>query len=408
VEQTLPVPPFALPDPTHLPPLRTLVEVPSVALFVQRAQMIDPGFRLTDENSHAVAELCVRLDGLPLAIELAAARTQLLSPRMMLERMGQRLSLLHWEAQDLPVRQHALRSAIAWSYELLAGDEQILFRRLGVFVGGFTLEAAEAVVSDGRNHTVDVLEGLASLVDKSLVLSAEDGEGGRRFRLLESVGSYSLEQVTSCDESEVVGRAHARYFPELAERAAPELVGRTQRTWFVRLEQELGNLRAALRWLWDHGEDEPALRLAGALGYFWEVRGYLSEGQKALEEALARMPNADPRPRARVLNRLGSILLWQGETDRSRVVLDEALALGRALQDSDVVARALTHLGRRANYGGLSAEGMREAVQLLEEALALRQLMGIGGALPTSVPSWRGSRLHNERTSRRNTWGTRP
>jgi non-specific serine/threonine protein kinase len=323
-----------------------------------------------------VAELCVHLDGLPLAIELAAARTQLLSPKMLLERLGHRLSLLHWEAQDLPVRQHTLRSAIAWSYDLLAPEEQVLFRRLGIFVGGFALEAAEAILSNGRDHTVDVLEGVSSLVDKSLVLSEEDGAGGYRFHLLESVRNYALEQVTSCEEGEAVGRAHARYFLDLAERASPVLVGPAQRAWFLRLEQEHENLRAALRWLWDHGEDELALRLAAALGYFWEVRGYLSEGQQALEEALARMPSADPRLRAKVLNRLGSLLLWQEETERSGVVLENALALGRALEDADIIARALTHLGRRAIYGGLSEEGMREGVQLLHEALALRQQLG--------------------------------
>jgi predicted ATPase/DNA-binding CsgD family transcriptional regulator len=375
-EQTLPVSPFALPDPSHLPPLERLVEVPSVALFLQRAQMINPLFRLGEENARAVAELCVRLDGLPLAIELAAARTQLLSPQMMLERLDQRLSLFHWEAQDLPARQHTLRSAIAWSNELLATDEQVVFRRLGVFVGGFTLEAAEAIAADALHQTIDVLESLASLVDKNLVISEPDGEGGHRFRLLESVRDFALEQVTRCDEGEAVAYAHARYFLDLAERAAPELVGRTQRAWFLRLEQEHENLRAGLRWLWDRGEDEPAFRLARALGYFWEVRGYLREGQDALEEALARIPSADPRLRASVLNRLGSLLLWQGETERSRIVLEEALSLGRALEDSNIIARALTHLGRRANYGGLSNEDMQDAIDLLEEALALRQHMG--------------------------------
>jgi predicted ATPase/DNA-binding CsgD family transcriptional regulator len=372
-EQTLPVPPFPLPDPAHLPPLKMLLDVPSVALFLQRAQMINPGFRLSDENARAVAELCVRLDGLPLAIELAAARTQLLSPQMILERLEQRLSLLHWEAQDLPVRQHTLRSAIAWSNELLTPDERILFRRLGVFVGGFTLEAAEAIAADAPHQSIDVLESLASLVDKNLVLSEEDGEGGHRFRFLESVRDFALEQVTSCDEGDAVRDAHARYFLALAEQAAPELVGPAQRAWFLRLEQEHDNLRAGLRWLWDRGEDERAFRLARALGYFWEVRGYLIEGQDALERALERMPSASPRLRATVLNRLGSLLLWQGETERSRVVLQEALALGRTLEDSNIIARALTHLGRRANYGGLSAEDLREAIDLLQEALTLRQ-----------------------------------
>jgi tetratricopeptide (TPR) repeat protein len=184
---------------------------------------------------------------------------------------------------------------------------------------------------------------------------------------------FALEQVTSCDEGEAVGRGHARYFLEPVERAAPELVGPTQRAWFLRLEQEHGNLRAALRWLWDHGENEQGLRLAGAPGYFWEVRGYLREGQQAVDEALARVPGANPRLRARALNRLGSLFIWQGEAERSRVVLEEALALVRALEDPDIIARSLAQLGRQTANFGPPEEGMREAVQLLEEALALRE-----------------------------------
>lgn len=375
-EQTLPVPPFPLPDPDHLPPLDQLAQIPSVALFLQRARMINPAFRLRDENTRAIAELVVALDGLPLAIELAAARTRLLSPQMVLERLGQRLSLLHWKAQDLPVRQHTLRAAIAWSYDLLTDEEQALFRCLGVFVNGFTLEAAEAVISSGPARTVDVLEGLASLVDQSLVQTEQDGEGGHRFRLLESVRDFALEQMTGCDEGETVGRAHARYFLELAERAAPKLVGPGQRGWFLQLEHEHENLRAALRWLWDHGENEHALRLAAALGYFWEARGYLREGMTVLDEALARVPGADPRLRARALNLLGSILIWQGESERSRVVLDEALALGRRLEDADIMARSLGQLGWRAARLGSPEEPVGEAEPLLEEALGLRQQQG--------------------------------
>ncbi len=374
-EQSLPVPPFPLPDPVHLPPLESLAEVPSVALFLQRAQRINPGFRLTEQNAHSVAELCVRLDGLPLAIELAAARTQLLSPQMLLERLEQRLSLLHWEAQDVPVRQQTLRSAIAWSFDLLANDEQVLFRRLGIFVGGFTLDAVEPVAAAGPDEAIHALEGLASLVDKSLVLSDEDGEGGHRFRLLESVRDFALEQMTTSGDFDLVGGAHARYFLELAGRAAPSLVGRSQQTWFLRLEREHGNLRVALRWLWSHGEDELALRLVAALGYFWEVRGYLREGQQALEAALARMPNADQRTRAKVLLRLASLLIWQGKAERSRVVIEEALALARAIEDSGLTARSLGQLGRRAAIFESVEARLTEAVQWLEEALTLRRQM---------------------------------
>jgi predicted ATPase len=218
-EQIFHVAPLALPDPQHLPPLEELSQIPSVALFLQRARAITPDFALTEDNARAVAELCVHLDGLPLAIELAAARTLLLSPQMMLERLEQRLSLLRWQAQDLPERQQTLRSALAWSYDLLSPEEQALFRRLGIFVGGFTLDAAEAIAQEAPCETVDVLEGVSSLVDKSLVQSEQDGAGGHRFRLLESVREYALEQVTSCDEGEAVARAHARYFLELAEDA---------------------------------------------------------------------------------------------------------------------------------------------------------------------------------------------
>jgi len=243
-------------------------------------------------------------------------------------RLTERFRLLTGGSRTALPRQQTMRALVDWSYDLLTDDEQVLFRCLGVFVGGFTLEAAEAIVSGEPAHTVDVLEGLASLVDKSLVQSEQDGEGGHRFRLLESVRDFALEQVTGFGEGQAVGRAHARYFLELAERAAPELVGPGQRVWFLRLEHEHDNLRAALRWLWDHGENEQALRLAAALGYFWEVRGYLREGMTALDEALARVPGADPRLRAKALSLLGSILIWQGESERSRAVLDEALALG--------------------------------------------------------------------------------
>jgi non-specific serine/threonine protein kinase len=374
-EQTLPVSPLALPDPNHLLPLEQLAQVPSVALFLERARMIDPGFRLTADNAGAVAELVVRLDGLPLAIELAAARTSLLSPRMLLERLGERLSLLRWEAQDLPQRQQTLSAAIAWSYDLLTTDEQVLFRSLAVFAGGFTLEGVEAVAASTalsrRNaSSTEVLQAVASLVGKSLVGREDDGMEGYRFRLLESVREFGLTQAKDRSEEKRLRRAHADYYLQLAERAVPELVGPQQREWFARLEQEHDNLRSALGWLIDQGQGEPALRLATALSSFWERRGYVAEGRRQLNAALEAAPDANPRLRARALSGLGSLLVWIGwidaAVDESRNVLSEALQLARSIDDLESVARSLRNLGVLARHTG----DMEQARSFLNEALS--------------------------------------
>ncbi len=378
-EQTYQVPPLALPDPRHLPPLPELARVPAVALFLQRAQALTPDMALTADNAPAVAELCVRLDGLPLAIELAAARTPVLSPRMILERLEQRLTLLRWEAPDLPERQRTLRAAIGWSYDLLAVEEQALFRRLGVFVGGFDLDAAEAVAAaDGehgqyeRGRGLEALDVLAALVDKSLV-TVEDRRMERvRYRLLESMREYALEQLMHEGEADAAGHAHARYVLALAERAAPELMGPRQRAWFLRLEQEHENLRAALDGLAAQGEDDLALRLAAALGYFWWARGYIEEGRRALEETLARAPHAAPVVRVTAGAALGILLLWQGEHEHAGAVLQDGLTLARALGDPRSICLALIYLGVVAN---LSAD-WAAAAGILEEALARARQAG--------------------------------
>ncbi|HEX6510346.1 MAG TPA: hypothetical protein VF221_22170, partial [Chloroflexota bacterium] len=253
-EQTFQVLPLRLPDPQHLPALEELSHIAAVALFLQRARTLTPAFPLTKDNARAVAELCVHLDGLPLAIELAAARTTLLSPQMILERLGQRLSLLHWQAHDLPERQQTLRAAIAWSYDLLSSEEQALFRRLGIFTGSFSLEAAEAIADDtcdlDDRHSeptqvprLDALEGLASLVNKSLVQVQRREEDIVGYSLLESVRAFALGQLTQAGELDAVGRSHALYYLDLAEQAEPEFTGQGQRGWFLRLEQEYENLR---------------------------------------------------------------------------------------------------------------------------------------------------------------------
>jgi len=342
-EQVFHVAPLTLPDLDTLLPLEELALCPSVALFVRRARAINPDFVLDGDNAQAVAELVVRLDGLPLAIELAAARTSLLSPQMVLERLGQRLSLLRWQAYDLPERQKTLRSAIAWSYELLSREEQVLFRHLGIFAASFSFHAAEAIAEP---LGVDLLEGLSSLVDKSLV-QVQGSEGGDvRYVLLESMREFARERLTEVGELEDAERRRAFSYVDRADQAEPELTGPKQGVWFNRIEWGHDDVRAALRWLLDHDEGERALRLATALGYFWEVRGYTAEGRRWLEETLERAPAADPHLRARALSWLGFLLIWSAdEPDYPTAVLTEALELARAVQDRETIARSLMHLG---------------------------------------------------------------
>jgi predicted ATPase/DNA-binding CsgD family transcriptional regulator len=373
-EQTYRLQPLALPDPDHLPSVGELALVPAVALFVERARAIDAGFVLGEENARAVAELCVHLDGLPLAIELAAARISLLSPRMILDRLGQRLSLLRWEARDLPARRQTLRSAIDWSYDFLDEHEQVLFRRLGVFAAGFTMDAAQAVASPGDEEDAPqpppegVLDRLGSLVDKSLVQVENSSLGDARYRLLESVREYALEQLEAKSEAESARRAHALHFVDVADRALPELIGPEHRAWFLRLEQDHDNLRAALRWLSSRDEYGLALRMAGALGYFWWVRGYYSEGRRFLEELAGRAPDAatDPETRALALSWLGLLLLFQGEIGRARTLLDAAVAAARSADDPWGTTVSLLCLGLHARYSG----EWEKSAPLLREALA--------------------------------------
>lgn len=368
-EQTYRVPPLAFADPDHLLPLQELAGVPAVALFIERARALDSGFELGEENARAVAELCARLDGLPLAVELAAARTGVLSPRMILARLGERLSLLKWEARDLPERQQTLRQAIGWSYEQLNEQERALFLRLGVFAGGFTMEAAQAIASGGEDRLAqeELLDGLASLVDKSLVQTGDRSADDIRYRMLESIREYALEQSRQNDEHAATSQAHALYFLGLAERGEPELIGAEQRAWFLRLEQEHDDLRAAIEWFSSRGEDVPALRLAAALGYFCWAHGYFAEGRRLLEDLVGRAPGdaAGPRTRATALRGLGILLLLQGE--RARTVLEDALAAARSAREARSITLSLAYLGIHAMLSGKA----EESAPFLEEALVL-------------------------------------
>jgi predicted ATPase/DNA-binding CsgD family transcriptional regulator/DNA-binding XRE family transcriptional regulator len=392
-EQTLRIAPLPVPDPTRpLPPLDELAAIPSVALFVQRARARQPDFVLSEQQAPVVARLVAQLDGLPLALELAAARTATLSLPVIAHRLGDRLRLLRWEAADVPERQRSLQAAVGWSYDLLSLPEQRLFRCLGVFVGRVALDAITAVASGTGGDVGDsrMFYGLASLAEKSLVLpgqpDAEDVDPEPAFGMLDTVREYARERLAAEGELESAQRAHAYYFLALAERADPLLRGSDQRAWFFRLEREHANLRAALRWLLDQeapADREAALRLTTALCYFWWVRGYHAEAWRWQEEALRRAPAAEANPavRTRALVRTGMYRVYGGELDQAQVLLEEALALAQRRQDPGGTAEALNELGARAIFAGDWAESARLLLGALTRWEAVGDPHYIGNAL---------------------------
>ena len=371
-ERVHPVPPLALPDSSALPSLEQLAQVEAVRLFVQRAQAMKADFAINDENKSAVVEICERLDGLPLAIELAAARVRLLPPQKMLTQFGDRLRLLTGGARDLPARHQTLRSAVDWSYALLSADEQVLFRRLAVFCCTCTLEAAEAVCNYSSDPSVDagesldVLNSLQSLVDQSLVRLSDVG-GEPRFGMLETIREYALGRLTESGEADETRRRHARFFVALLEEVEPKLDGAEQITWLNRLETEHDNLRTALGWtLGRDGEDaELGLRLTVAMRRFWDIRGYWTEERQWLGKAIERSNDASELVRAKVLWAAGAGVRTENP-DQARRLLQESLALYRQLEDKQGIACVLSELGAKAGDFG-------EAVALLEQSLALFQ-----------------------------------
>lgn len=329
-----------------------LPQAEALALFQQRAQAAQPTFRLTDENMAAVAEICARLEGLPLALELAAARVRLLSPQALLAQLAGFMRTPGGVAYDLPTRQRTLWQAIDWSYNLLDEAEQRLFRRLAVFVGGFTLEAAAAVVSGpwsiaGESVSLPaefgVLNRLASLADKNLVHQGMSMEGEPRLAMLETIREYALEELAASGEAAAIRQRHALFFLALAEEAAPRLKGAEQLTWLNRLESEHDNLRAAMEWLLESGAVSTAMRLAAALSRFWHIHGHYSEAQEHLQRVLAQSDAVedDTAARATVLNALGFIYVTQGNDRAARPWLEEALALSSAISDQPNIAWSL-------------------------------------------------------------------
>lgn len=385
-EQEYPAPPLALPDAKRLraigeDQLPSLGDVAAIALFVQRARAVKPDFALTTANAAAIAEICISLDGLPLAIELAAAKLKLFSPTALLARLQRRLTLLTGGALDLPLRQRTLRASVAWSYDLLAPDEQILFQRLAVFAGGFTLEAAQAVckvvaadsVPDAdQAQGIAVLDGVAALVNQNLLKQMEQVGNEPRFGMLETLREYGLERLAASNVAEAVRRQHAEYFLALAEAFEPVLLGPDRPLILVRLETELDNLRAAMAWSQtDPGRAEVGLRLAGALAWFAHFANHDVEARNWLMLALKRS-SAPTAARAKALWGVGLIAMPQGDAQMASDLLAESVALWRMLGDARGLAASLRELG----FATFSQGDAVAAQRTCEESVSLWREVG--------------------------------
>jgi predicted ATPase/DNA-binding XRE family transcriptional regulator len=391
-ERVFPLMPLRLPEVDQLPPIDVLARIPAVALFIERATANNPDFALTSDNAAAVSAICRRLDGLPLAIELAAAWTSVLPPDALLDRLEKRLLLLTGGNRDLPPRQRTMRDAIAWGYDLLAPQEQTLFRCLAVFAGGWTIEAAEVV--SGARHGLDVLEGLEALARASLVQATEQPNGQRRFAMLETLREFGLERLAIHSEADQVGHRHAQYYVALAQAGGADLAAAVPGEWLARLEAEQANLRVALTWLRDREETGAGLRLAAALGGFWRLRSASAEGRAWLETFLAQPTAADAPAGDRIvaLRWAGELAGLEGDMGTAESRLSESLALARSAGDKRGTAAALGALGSVLFQHvdvARSIEPFEEAAALMRELGDLRQTaflqaylagaVGIGG-----------------------------
>ncbi len=376
-EWTVPVPPLALPDPAQLPDLQTLGQIPAVALFLERAREVDAGFALTPENAQAIAEMCQRLDGLPLALELAAARINVLPPKLLLARLGHRLPLLTHGARDLPERQQTLRNTIAWSYDLLSPEEQRLFRSLAVFTGGFSIDGATALEStrpadqqaepeQQRDETLDRLE---SLVSKNLLRVEQGRDLVPRFSMLATIQEYAQEQLDAHGEQAAVQERCVQFFLTLAQTAELQLYLPERDAWMERLESEDANLRAALSWCKEHSQAvQIGLHLAGALTFFWFLSGNLRDGRSWLETMLARTAASDrSTARGRALFGAGLLAWEQGDADVAAQEAAEALSILQEGDDTFWRGNAELVLG----LARMSQGRVEEARPLLEECLSI-------------------------------------
>jgi predicted ATPase/class 3 adenylate cyclase len=375
-----PVPSLSLPDRRQIPSLEHLAQFEAVRLFVERAAAAKPTFALTPENVAPVAAVVQRLDGIPLAIELAAARVPAMSVDQIAARLDDRFRLLTRGSRASLPRQQTLRAALDWSHQLLTEREQRLLRRFAVFAGGWTLEAAEAVCGGDGIEEFDVLDLLTQLVFKSLVVTDEQN-GEVRYRFLETVRQYGLEKLEQFGETEAIRKRHRDWYLGLAERAEPELLGVKQAAWFDQLEAEHDNLRAALKSFLESGEPEAGMRLAGSVWRFWYVRGYIGEGRGWLEAALSGR-SAVPAPFvAKALMAAGGLAFVQGDYTQGRRFYEDSLAMWRELGDRRQIAYLLSNLGFLTSSQGDQAA----ARTLLEESLAIRREIADTGGAATSL-----------------------
>ena len=368
-ERVVPVPPLAVPNPDRLPATSELAGVAAVRLFVERARAADPEFALSDENAGAIAAICHRLDGLPLAIELAAARSTIFTPAAMLPRLAQRLPLLVDGRRDAPERQRTLRNTISWSYELLTQEQQALFRRLAVFVGGFTPEAADAVSRGEHGVTAEesrsaslvspsTIDGIAALVDHSLLRHEPGPAGTPRYLMLETIREFGLELLEHAGEEASIRDAHAAYFAALDGQLEPNRLGPGERfeDRFRRIEADHPNYREALAHLATKGDGPGVLRLAGALAAFWN-RGHLREGRYWLEWGLDRTPDDASLRRGIALAGLSMILCTQGEVAQAAPMADRARAIGDTFGDAELLALAIHMQGVSSRTPGELGSG---------------------------------------------------
>ncbi|MGH9529254.1 MAG: protein kinase domain-containing protein [Terriglobales bacterium] len=388
-EHEFPVPPLELPDWHSLPSVDELSKYPAVTLFVQRAVSAKPDFQLTAENARTILDICARLEGLPLAIELAAARVKVLSLSSLQARLESRLQLLTGGSRDLPERQQTLRAAIDWSYDLLNAEEQKLFRRLSVFVGGCTLEGVEAVCDAKEDIDLDLLDGVSSIVDKSLVQQGGHSNGEARFVMLETIREYGLEKLAVSSEDTLTRRAHAAYCLVLAEEEAAGKSSKEEAPLSETFAMEHDNFRAALEWLTNTRNSEWGMRLGAALFRFWETHEYLTEGRDRLGKLLALPEAAAPtKARARVLFAAGVLAGEQGDNESAEALTRESLNIARTLSDEQGVAVSLNALAVNARDRGdldrarlLFAEGVERWRELGDQKGMARSLSNLASVV---------------------------